>query len=1643
MVSETICGGPFLVVSSTSYFGLFTECFQDTALTWPPFIFIIACFCFYFATSKKPANIGNTWLNISKTVMSMVMVCACVVDICVRAFETHSSSKALVHISSPCLLLFTMIFSLLFIQREKWIGKQVSGVLFLLWCLMSVTTAFKLIPRVHTLASHQDVSYVRYKVVHCSLLLLLSLLQLLLAGLFVDGKARSENPELNACFVSRLTYWWMNGLLMTGYKKGLKVADLWPVQPEMSAQQAYDAFGAHWRPLLKKHYQRVEKAGKKECLHDGVGVVASEALVLNNSQHQQQPYSHIKVDVNFRPATSRTATTTKSGKKRVPRPSLWQAMFMFTGKQMLFCALLKLCHDLCMFLKPKLLELILRFIATPDAPSWHGYVYSILIFIVSIFESLIINQYFQRTFNVGVNARTALTSTIYRKTMCLNNEARKNFTQGEIVNLMSTDAQKFLDLSGYIHMFWSAPLQIIISIVLLYSILGPSIFAGIGVMVCLIPLNAFIAKKMRSFNALQMKFKDSRIKLMAEILNGIKVLKLYAWEDSFEDKILQKRQLELDVFKRMSFYAAGSSFLWTCSPILVSVATFATYILSSDKNVLDPEKAFVSLSLFNILRFPMIMLTQLIASLIQAFVSVKRLEVFLMSEELEESAIEHKIADNLAVCFDDGSFDWELSADKKPVLEDITLSIKKGSLVGVVGQVGSGKSTLLSAILGDTEKIKGSCAVNGSMAYVAQQAWIQNATMENNILFGQARHEDRYNKVVEACALLPDFELLPAKDGTEVGEQGITLSGGQKQRLSLARAVYANKDVYLLDDTLSAVDAHVGKHIFQRVIGNQGLLRNKTRIFVTHGLKFLREFDNIVVLSDGRISEVGTYDELLANNSSFAEFLRQYIEEETKEENLEMNEEDIILREEILQHVLDDKHSIQQKIGRLRRDTLRSDNSGTTSARPLSSVPDTPAIHEEDVDIRKSMQKLATLEGALDYPADDNEDVFDDNEAGVAMTEMLRKSASNLHLSPSALKCVGLESVSENKEGIPLIKQDVKAIKLIDDEKMETGGIKLSVYKAYLRSIGIPIVIVVVLLQIAQAMCSVGANFWLSDWSNQNVVGKSSNLSNFNPSVFNSITTILPPPLISSSQSHSSPTRLLVYALLGLGQSTAVLVGAFIFVRGAIKATAILHKQVLHRVFRCPMHFFESTPVGRLLNVFSKDVDSVDQQLPMSLDVWVKCFMAVLGMIFVISFNIPIFLLVILPLGLVYYIVQRFYIRTSRQLKRIESVSRSPVFSHFSETIQGVPTIRAFKQIPRFISESEKRIDLNTMSYNPTVSANRWLALRLEFIGNCLVLAASVFSIVWRHSISPGIVGLCITYALSITQTLNWLVRMTSDVETNIVSVERMREYLGREIEAEWEIQAHKPPYDWPNKGAIDFKSYSLAYKNSEPALKRITCSFKPGERVGMVGRTGAGKSSMTLALFRILEPLEGSIVIDGVDVASIGLHDLRSKLTIIPQDPVLFSGPLRMNLDPFDTYTDEQVWTSLRYVQLDAYVRQLPECLEYAVGEGGVNFSLGQRQLLCLARALLRKSQVLVLDEATAAVDAETDQLIQSTIREQFQGCTTLTIAHRINTIMDYSRILVMEQGRVLEFDTPQSLMANPSSAFRSLALEAGISSA
>ncbi|XP_022245979.1 multidrug resistance-associated protein 1-like isoform X2 [Limulus polyphemus] len=1441
----------------------------------------------------------------------------------VQSMQAYSSGWEVFPVDyySPLVKALTLMLALVLILVGKKRGMQTSGVLFVFWLLLTLCGAItyrSVLMDTLNQDSHYHKSISKNKFV-ITMICFPLVVALLLLSCFSDTRPSStrpekqiECPEEKASFLSKITFWWFTGTAILGYQKPLVMEDMWKLSTKNTTSGILLKFDKYWIPALKK------LVCKNKMLQS----------TKDNDTKKVADIGHINI--------------------------LWPILKTFPV-EFFVSGLMKLVASLIAFANPQILALVIAYISG-DEPYWRGFFYASLMFLASMIESLFNSQYEYLIYCIAMRIRSCVTSALYRKSLQLSNSARKRFTVGEIVNLMAVDTQRVMEFVQIINVIWYAPLQIGICLWLLWQQLGVSTLGGFGIMILLFPVNGFITAKLRNLQVRLMKEKDIRIKLMNEILNGIKVLKLYAWEKSFQKQAKDIRAREIDVLTTQSYYSGAIYVAFTCAPFLVALASFTMYVLIDPSNVLDASTAFVSLSLFNILQAPLVFLPMLLTYTAMFLVSLNRINTFLGSDEINPDALSHDDSEEDSLVMENASFAW--STNENPTLKNISLRIKPGSLVAVVGQVGAGKSSLLSAFLGDMEKLQGYVNIKGSVAYVPQQAWIQNESIRNNVLFGQKYVEEKYNKILDSTCLKPDLEILPGGDNTEVGEKGINVSGGQKQRISLARAVYNDADVYLLDDPLSAVDSHVGKHIFDNILGPKGLLKGKTVVLITHKISILPQVDTILVVKDGCLTESGSYSELLSRKGAFADFLIQYLSEEVEEAET-VDPEEIELIENVVASV-GPHPELERHLSRLSGN--ESEGGQRSESEKLTRVLSTFSSKDG---LRKRIK------------------------SGSSQVEQVKKD--KLSSAPNS--------------------------KLIDAEFTEVGSVKWSVYLAYIKAIGVWGIVITFISYIVSHAFSLGANIWLSEWSNDAE----------NPE--------------KALDIHLRNLRLGVYSALGSCEAIFVLIATIMLNLATLWGSKILHDNMLEHIMKCPMSFFDTTPMGRILNRFSKDVDTTDIVIRSSIRLFLlQCFRSTVAFIG-ICLETPIFLAVLLPLGVCYTLLQRFYINTSRQLKRLESITRSPIYTHFSETVTGTTSIRAFGATERFILESNNRVDFNHSSYLPSIAANRWLAIRLEFLGYCIVFFSALFAVLTKGTISPGLAGMSISYALTVTANLNLLVLASSNVETNIVSVERCLEYTVTPTEAAWHCESNKPNKSWPDSGNVVFDDYTTRYREGlDLVLRGISCNINAGEMVGIVGRTGAGKSSLTLSLFRIIEAAGGCITIDGIDIAKIGLHDLRSKLTIIPQDPVLFTGTLRMNLDPFSQYDDDAIWKSIELAHLKNFVSGLDAGLDHEVSEGGENISAGQRQLVCLARALLRKSKILVLDEATAAVDLETDDLIQATIRKEFSNCTVLTIAHRLNTVMDYNKIMVLDKGKVVEYDSPNSLLKDEKSIFHSMAKDAGL---
>ncbi|KAK2780714.1 hypothetical protein FQN52_002082 [Onygenales sp. PD_12] len=1475
----------------------FTPCFLDV---WVSLVavwgIIMGGGAIWFLLKKRtPQPVQKNWHFYAK----LSIICALILVTALQAsLQVESLPKIWIgdfRFWTTILILASLCVIYAVQYYEHWRSRQPNGVVLFYWLFLMIVYGVKLRSLVSQQAYLHHLPYFITFNIGLGLAIIEFALEYFIEKQQSDYDAlgdEDECPYEYADVFSVLTFAWMTPLMKFGYKNFLTQDDLWNLRRRDTTRATGDELQKAWSLELKKK-----------------------------------------------------------------KPSLWIALFRAFSAPYFRGAVIKCGSDILAFVQPQLLRLLITWVEsyrtdTPQ-PIARGVAIGLAMFLVGISQTLCLHQYFQRAFETGMRVKSGLTSMIYTKSLRLSNEGRASKSTGDIVNHMAVDQQRLSDLCQFGMQLWSAPFQIILCMASLYQLVGLSMLAGIGAMVLMIPLNGFIARVMRNLQIKQMKNKDQRTRLMTEILNNMKSIKLYAWNTAFMNKLNHVRNdLELNTLRKIGATQSVANFTWSSTPFLVSCSTFAVFVLTNDKP-LTTDIVFPALTLFNLLTFPLSILPMVITSIIESSVAVSRLTTYFTGEELQTDAVSFQDpvshTGDESVRIRDASFTWN-KHEGRNVLENIDFSARKGELSCIVGRVGAGKSSFLQALLGDLWKLNGEVVVRGRLAYVAQQAWVMNASVRDNIVFGHRWDPHFYELTVEACALVADFKTLPDGDQTEVGERGISLSGGQKARLTLARAVYARADVYLLDDCLSAVDQHVGRHIINRVLGRNGVLAGKTRILATNAITVLKEADFIGLLRNGTIIEKGTYEQLLAMKGEIANLIRTGVTDDGSETGKE--------------------------------------DEGLASPDTLTAVE-----NEDDSDlseVEEAQERLAPLAP-----------IHTGASARRTSTATLRRASTASWQGPRKIT---------DEEGALKSRQTT--------ETSEQGKVKWSVYGEYAKTSNLYAVAIYLIALLSAQTAQVAGSFWLKRWSEINEeTGR-------NPEVGKYIG---------------------VYFAFGFGSAALVVLQTLIlWIFCSIEASRKLHERMAFAIFRSPMSFFETTPSGRILNRFSSDIYRVDEVLSRTFNMLFVNAARALFTMFVISVSTPLFLLLVLPLAAVYFSYQKYYLRTSRELKRLDSVSKSPIFAHFQETLGGISTIRAYRQQGRFALENEYRTDANLRAYFPSINANRWLAVRLEFIGSVIILGAAVFSIIavaTGQRITAGMVGLAMSYALQITQSLNWIVRQTVEVETNIVSVERVLEYANLPSEAPDVIFKKRPQISWPSHGSVTFDNYSTRYRQGlDLVLKGINLQIKPHEKIGVVGRTGAGKSSLTLALFRIIEGTSGSISIDGLDISSIGLLDLRGRLAIIPQDAAMFEGTVRDNLDPRHVHDDTELWSVLGHARLKDHVSSLPGQLDAQIHEGGSNLSQGQRQLISLARALLTPSNILVLDEATAAVDVETDALLQQMLRSSiFRDRTIITIAHRINTILDSDRIVVLDRGSVAEFDTPDALIRS-GGQFYNLVKEAGL---
>lgn len=1270
------------------------------------------------------------------------------------------------------------------------------------------------------------------------------------------------------------------------------------------------------------------------------------------------------------------------------------ALFKSFGGLVLLTGVFEFVTDLLGMAQPFLLRYLILFAQSyyrndgtpPQAPEI-GFYISLGMFSFAMAKTFARTHAFLVNINLMLSVRAALSSVIYKKALRITPAERQQKSTGEIVNLMSTDVIIIVRIFYMISTLWQAPIKLAMCLTGLYHLLGPSAFVGPSLIVAVLPLNSYMTSLLKKKRRKQMKYKDMRIRQTTEFLTNIKSLKLYGWEPPLIDKInFIRNNKQLKNLKKLVVFSSVIDFLWVIIPCIITTSSFAAFAYLENQP-LTPDIVFPALSLFFMMNGPILDFPKTLVSSVNSLVSFQRVRDFLVSDELSKKNFECVQPGTInygdtTVLINNASFGWDHDT---PYLKNIYYEACKGELSCIVGKVGCGKTSFLKSLLGELHCQSGSVKIKGNIAYVSQDMWLMNASLRENILFGHKYDERFYNLTIECCALTPDIELLPDGDQTEIGEMGISLSGGQKARVSLARAVYACADIYLLDDPLSAVDEHVAAHVMDKVLSSEGILGTKTRIFATNSIHALQCADTIVLLKDGHITQTGTFSDIMNPNAPDSD-IKNLINEFGRH-----SDDDALQSFETIVTPLEEYDEADENSNSHEDDEVEDNEHIPRHMRFQASHRRTHSSHT----LRRA--SLETLDDSFKGKGDKN------------------KLPPSSH-SPSPASTI--------VETMPLLAPPVKNLPKRTgktEEKAEQGHVKWQVYKNYIQACNIKAVIITVAVVIISSLDSVTTKFWLKHWSERN-----------------------------SEEGGNVNIKFYLGTYLGIGMTFALLGvarKAVVKIYCGLNASKKLHEEMLQAVAHAPMQFFETTPTGRIINRFSSDIVELDEDLPSNFLEMIWVITDILISVVVIVYGAPMVLFILFPLVGVYAYYQKYYASASRALKRLLVISRSPIYSHFQETLTGSSTIRAFDQVERFEHINAVNLDYNLRAIFLFRGVNRWLSMRQQTIGSILTFATAIFVTYGAitRSISPGLIGVVMGYSAVLSEDISYFIKTAVSLETSIIAVERIMEYCNLKGEAPAVIEETRPEPQWPERGTIEFVDYSTRYRdNLDLILQDISLSIKSQEKVGVVGRTGAGKSSLIMALFRIIEPVEGKIIIDKKNISTLGLADLRSHLSIIPQDSQIFEGTVRQNLDPLSQHSDVELWHALELAHLADFVRTTlsggQEGLDASLKEGGSNISAGQKQLICLARALLHDSAILVLDEATASVDVATDKLIQETIRKEFKNKTIVTIAHRLNTIMDSDRILVLERGHIAEFDTPANLLANPQSEFYALCKRGGL---
>ncbi|XP_065866716.1 ABC transporter C family member 8 isoform X2 [Euphorbia lathyris] len=1244
-----------------------------------------------------------------------------------------------------------------------------------------------------------------------------------------EKEANNQSKLSRAGFFSKLIFSWINPLLKLGYSKPLNLEDIPSLVPEDEADVAYRKFAHTWGSLKNRNNNRNLALEAVACVH---------------------------------------------------------------FKENIFIAVLTLFRTLALVILPLLLYAFVNYSSLDQHNLSQGLCIVGCLILVKVVESLSQRHSFFLSRRSGMRMRSALMVAIYRKQLKLSSLGRRRHSTGEVVNYIAVDAYRMGEFPWWFHTTWSLVLQLFLSVVVLLGVVG------VGALIGLVPLFIFgllnlpFARILQKCQSEFMVAQDERLRATSEILNSMKIIKLQSWEEKFKRFIEFRRDKEFKWLTDYQFIKTYGTILYWLSPTIISSVIFFGCALFRSAP-LNASTIFTVLATLRCMAEPVRTIPEALSIMIQVKVSFDRINNFLLEDELNNTSLPTIPSDSAhgSVTIHGGNFSWDPEL-RISTLKEVNLEVKCGQKIAVCGPVGAGKSSLLYAILGEIPKTSGTVNVFGSIAYASQTSWIQSGTVRDNILHGKPMDQPKYENAIKASALDKDINSFKYGDLTEIGQRGLNMSGGQKQRIQLARAVYDDADIYLLDDPFSAVDAHTAATLFNDCV--MTALGNKIVILVTHQVEFLSSVDTILVMEGGKITQSGSYEGLLTAGTAFEQLVNAH------------------------------------------KDAI-------TELGPL---------HDETQGEAGKVNIVIPEDANASFSSKDN------NEGEISM-------------------------------------KGVAGVQLTEEEEKEMGDVGLKPFVDYLVvSKGSLLACISVLSVCGFTALQAAATYWLA---------YAIQIPNLNNGI-----------LIG------------VYAIISALSTVFVYLRSFFSAHLGLKASKSFFSGFTNAIFKAPMAFFDSTPVGRILTRASSDLSVLDFDIPFAFIFTMSALIELVSIIGIMaSVTWQVLIVAILAIVGSKY-VQDYYLASARELIRINGTTKAPVMNYAAETSLGVVTIRAFKMEDRFFQNYLKLVDNDAVLFFHSNVAMEWLILRIETLTNLTLFTAALLLIFLPKAVvPPGLVGLSLSYALSITASQVFASRWYCNLSNYMISVERIKQFMNIPPEPPAIVEDNRPPSSWPFNGRIELQELKIRYRPNAPlVLKGINCTFKEGSRVGVVGRTGSGKTTLISALFRLVEPANGKIVIDGIDICCIGLKDLRTKLSIIPQEPTLFRGSVRTNLDPLGLYSDHEIWEALEKCQLKATVSSLPNQLESSVSEEGENWSTGQRQLFCLGRVVLRRNKILVLDEATASIDSATDAVLQRIIRQEFSDCTVITVAHRVPTVIDSDMVMVLSYGELLEYDEPAKLM-------------------